>query len=219
VSETVMASRITRNGSSPQVAPSATVAATANVVGNVRIGAGCFIDHGVTIVSGGPLIDIQPHVIILPNTVVRSVGGGARPAAPVRIGPRSFVSPMCLVTGATISRNCYVASGAVLLQHSVVHDNARVGVSAIVHARAEIAAGQRVGMRQMAIPVDDGTVITSDVEEARRALSTSDFFKHAFGIEAVDIEQLHADVMTVLLEEVAAWRTDEPMASEEGSGH
>lgn len=42
---------ITRNGQTPLVHPSAVVASSAQIIGNVSIGEGCYIDYNVVIES------------------------------------------------------------------------------------------------------------------------------------------------------------------------
>jgi carbonic anhydrase/acetyltransferase-like protein (isoleucine patch superfamily) len=93
---------ISRNGEVPRVAPGAKIAASANIVGNVQIGNRAYVDHGVVIESSGPLIEIGDEAVLFAGAVVRSVGGSSRPAFPVRIGERTLVSPLCVLTGCQI---------------------------------------------------------------------------------------------------------------------
>jgi carbonic anhydrase/acetyltransferase-like protein (isoleucine patch superfamily) len=75
-----------RNGITPRVDRSARVARTASVVGDVIVGAGCYVDYGVIIASSGPPVVLGEGARVLANAVIRSVGGHGRPAFPVRIG-------------------------------------------------------------------------------------------------------------------------------------
>jgi carbonic anhydrase/acetyltransferase-like protein (isoleucine patch superfamily) len=201
---------ISRNGQAPGVHPEATVAASANVVGNVRIGARAYVDHGVIIESRGLPIEIAEEAVLFAGAVVRSVGGLGRPPFPVRIGARTLVSPQCVLTGCEVGANCYVATGAILLQGAVVGDHVRIGAGAIVHATTVLPDRARVGMRHVAVPVPDGFLSTADVERAREAIAGIDFFGAAF--EAADEDQatLHEQVMSSLLREVHGWH-DEPV--------
>jgi hypothetical protein len=49
---------VSRNGQTPQIHPTATIAASAQIVGNVTIGEYSFIDYNVVIESSGPPIHI-----------------------------------------------------------------------------------------------------------------------------------------------------------------
>jgi carbonic anhydrase/acetyltransferase-like protein (isoleucine patch superfamily) len=202
---------VTRNGDAPEVASDARVAATAQVIGNVQIGAGAYIDHGVIIESSGAPITIGAETVLFAGAVVRSVGGSFRPSFPVEIGERTLVSPGCVLTGCQVGRNCYIATGAIALQGANVGDHARVGAGAIVHATTDLPDHSRVGMRHIAVRTADGFLSTPDIEEAREAIAELDFFETAFGVSAVDQATLHEQVMTTLLDEVHRWR-DEPLS-------
>jgi carbonic anhydrase/acetyltransferase-like protein (isoleucine patch superfamily) len=202
---------MTRNDRAPSVHPDARVSVAAHVIGNVQIGAGCYIDAGAVIASSGPPVVISDEVLVFAGAIIRSTGGASRPEFPVHLGPRTLVSPQCVLTGCKTGRRCYLATGATLLQDVVLGDDVRVGVGAIVHATTRIADTARVGMRHIAVPAGDGFVSTADVEEARRLLETVDFFTEVFGTRASDQSRLHDDVMTALLEEVRGWH-DERLA-------
>src|SRR4029453_4034661 len=116
-----------RNGETPEIPPEARIASSAPIVGNVRIGAGCYIDHGVVIESSGLPIVIGDETIIFAGAVLRSVGGGSRPRFELELGKRTLVSPHCVLTGCRIGSNCYIATGAIALQGSVIGDHVRVG--------------------------------------------------------------------------------------------
>jgi carbonic anhydrase/acetyltransferase-like protein (isoleucine patch superfamily) len=201
---------IERNGEAPRVHASARIASSATVVGNVEIGARAYVDHGVVIESSGPLVELAGEVIVFAGSIIRSVGGSSRPAFPVRIGARTLVSPLCVLTGCEIGRNCYVASGALLMQGARLGDHVRVGAGAIVHATTVLPERARVGMRHVAVPTENGFLSTADVEQARKAVAAIDFFETAFGTGDEDQAELHAQVMTTLLGEADGWR-DKPV--------
>jgi hypothetical protein len=52
------------------------------VVGNLAIAAGRDVGHGAVIESGGPPVHLQREVVVMANSVIRSLGGGDRPALP-----------------------------------------------------------------------------------------------------------------------------------------
>ena len=199
---------IGRNGTAPRAHPSATIASSATVVGNVEIGPRAYVDHGVVVESSGPPVEIGEEVIVFAGAIIRSVGGTSRPAFPVRIGKRTMVSPLCVLTGCEVGSNCYVATGAIVLQGASVGDHARVGAGAIVHATTVLPERMRVGMRHLAVPTADGFLTTSDVEQARELLAGTDFFETAFGAAADDRAELHTQVMSTLLEEVHDWQDE-----------
>lgn len=210
---------IKRNGEVPRTHASAKIASSASVVGNVKIGARAFVDHGVVIESSGPLVEIAEEVIVLAGAIIRSVGGSSRPAFPVRIGERTLVSPMCVLTGCEVGANCYVATAAIVLQGASVGDNARVGAGAIVHATTVLPKGTRVGMRHVAVPTEEGFLSTADLERARELVAAMDFFEIAFGAADEGQAELHVQVMSTLLDEVHGWREEPVPLREAAAGH
>jgi carbonic anhydrase/acetyltransferase-like protein (isoleucine patch superfamily) len=201
---------VARNGEAPHVHPEAKVATSATIVGNVRIGAGAYLDHHVLVESSGPPIDICDQAIVFAGAVLRSVGGARRPAFPVRVGARTLVSPRCVLTGCQVGAGCYLATGAIVLQGAAVGDHVRIGAAAIVHAATVLLDRARVGMRHIAMPTSHGFLSTADIEAAREAVAAVDFFAMAFDVADEDQAGLHEQVLSTLLEEVHDWR-DEPL--------
>lgn len=203
-----------RNGVAPRVDPSARIARTASVVGDVTVGPGCYVDYGVVIVSSGPSVVLGEGVSVLANAVIRSVGGHGRPAFPVRVGDESIIAPQVALAGCEIEERCYLATAVVVLQGARVGRGSRVAVGAVVHAGSVLEPASRVGLHCVAAPDGgNGAVITADIGVARDAIARADFFGRAFALDQSDQEQLHRDAAARLREEAAAW-TDEPIAEQ-----
>jgi carbonic anhydrase/acetyltransferase-like protein (isoleucine patch superfamily) len=202
---------ISRNGSAPRVDPTARVAPTASVVGDVTLGPGCYVDYGAVIASSGPPIVLGQGVSILANAVIRSVGGHGRPAFPVQIGDETIVAPQVALAGCQIGERCYIATAVVVLQGARVGRGSRLAVGSVVHAGTVLEPASRVGLHCIAAPDgENGALITADVEAAREAIARADFFGRAFGLDQPDQEELHRAAATRLREEAAAW-ADEPI--------
>ncbi len=199
---------VSRNGLSPQVHPSARISASAQIIGNVTLGEHCFVDYNVVIESSGVPIHIEDHVIVFANSVIRSVGGTSRPAFPVHIASHTLISPLCSLVGCRIGRNCYMATGVIVFQGAVVGDDSRVAAGAIVHFETQLPPGSRVGMRHIAVPTEDGYLITDNIQTARSKLAAANFFETVF--EEAEQAGLHEQVISRLLDEVAGWN-DRPL--------
>jgi carbonic anhydrase/acetyltransferase-like protein (isoleucine patch superfamily) len=205
-----------RNGVAPRIDPSARVAPTASVVGDVTVGAGCYVDYGAVIASSGPPVVLGEGVSVLANAVIRSVGGHGRPSFPVRIGDESIIAPQAALAGCEIGERCYLATAVVVLQGARVGRGSRIAVGAVVHAGSVLEPGSRVGLHCVAAPDGErGVLITDDIAAARDAIGRSDFFARAFALDQPDQEQLHREAAARLREEAAAW-TDEPIVSPPG---
>lgn len=204
---------VSRNGVAPQIDPSARVAPTASVIGDVTVGPGCYVDYGAVIASSGPPVVLGVGVSVLANAVIRSVGGHGRPAFPVRVGDESIIAPQVALAGCEIGERCYLATAVVVLQGAMVGRGSRLAVGAVVHAGVVLEPASRVGLHCVAAPdLDHGALITSDIDAARAAIARADFFGRAFGLDQSDQEQLHRDAAARLRAEAAAW-VDEPIGS------
>jgi carbonic anhydrase/acetyltransferase-like protein (isoleucine patch superfamily) len=136
-----------RNGLKPALDATASVAPSASIVGNVIIGAGCYIGHGAVVESSGPAVELEAGVLVMANTVIRSTGGRHRPEFPVTIGANSLVGPQSALIGCRIGADCYVATAAIVFQGAEVGDGTRVGAGSIVHAGALLPPTSRVPAR------------------------------------------------------------------------
>lgn len=202
---------IARNGVRPTVSATARIAATAVVAGDVTLGAGCIIDHGAVIESSGPRVYLEDGVIVMPNSVIRSVGGSARPAFEARIGPGSLIGPLSSLVGCRLGADCYVATGVMVFQGAAIGDGTRLGAGCVVHVGTRLPAKSRVGLRQIAAPGDAGRpVVTGDLDRARTAVAAGDFFGTVFAADDDDQQILHRRSIAAIAEEMTGW-DDEPI--------
>jgi carbonic anhydrase/acetyltransferase-like protein (isoleucine patch superfamily) len=199
---------VDRHGVSPQVAEDAWVASTAQLVGDVTVGAGCTIDHGALIVSGGPPIRLGTGVAVMPGAVIRSTGGQGRPSFPVDIGDDCLIGPQAALAGCTLGEAVYVATQVMVFHGATVGDGCRLGAGCIVHTKADLPARSRVGMRQFAIAQpNQAALVTGDLDTARTALARADFFSAVFDIDPgdrQDLVELHRRTTRALTSELRA---------------
>jgi carbonic anhydrase/acetyltransferase-like protein (isoleucine patch superfamily) len=180
-------------GEGPVVAADAFVAGSAVLAGDVRIGAGCVIDHGALIVSTGAPVELGARVAVMPGAVIRSTGGDERPPHPVTVGDDCLIGPQAALAGCSLGAAVYVATQVMVFHGAVVGDGCRLGAGSIVHTGARLPDRTRVGMRQFAVPGPDGgnAVITGDLDKARELLARADFFGKVFAAEPADLIELH----------------------------
>ena len=197
---------VRRMGRSPVIPSTARIAPGAHVVGDVVLGEHCVVDVGAVLASSGPRVTFGEGVVVMPNAVVRSVGGEHRPAFPTTIGADSVIGPGAVLAGCDIGRAVYVATQAMVFQGAQVGEGSRLGAGSVVHTGARLSSRSRVGMRQFAVPDEHGcSVITSDLEIARGHLGQADFFGHVFDLGDQDTVELHRRSVEVLRQEAADW--------------
>lgn len=123
----------------PQVAPTAWVAPTATVIGNVVIEEGASIWYGVVIRADRARIRIGARSNVQDNAIFH-----ADPGAPVDLGADVTVGHGAIVHGATVEDGCLVGMGSTLLNNAVVGAGSLVAASALVREGQAIPPGSMV---------------------------------------------------------------------------
>ena len=145
-------------GRKPQIDPSAYVAPTAQVIGDVIIGARCYVGHGAILRGDYGSIEVGQESAVEEGVIVH-----ARPEDWTRIGKRVTLGHGCMVHNATIH------DGAVIGMRAVVSDFSEVGHGAIVGEMSLVKNGQKVPPRKVAVGVPVKEI--GDVAERHHAMS------------------------------------------------
>jgi carbonic anhydrase/acetyltransferase-like protein (isoleucine patch superfamily) len=167
----------------PVVDPSAFIAPTAVLAGNVRVGPRARVMYGAVLDSEGSRVDVGECTIVCENAVLRATAAGDTDH-PVVVGDHVFVSPHVTLLGCTIEPCSYVASGATVLQGATVHAGAVVAVGAIVHARTVVPPGFFVPPNTIAIGDPLTLYSPADQEALAAAIQAFGFARTAFGVDA-----------------------------------
>jgi carbonic anhydrase/acetyltransferase-like protein (isoleucine patch superfamily) len=137
---------VEHRGIRPSIDPSAFVAPTAVVVGDVRIAAGARILHGAVLSAEDGSISIGENTVVMENALVRG-----RQAHPAQIGHSVMVGPHAHINGAVVGDEVFVATGASLFPGSRIGDGAEVRINAVVQANTRLAAGEVVPIGWVAV--------------------------------------------------------------------
>ena len=124
---------LTHSGKKPSIDPTAYIAPTATVCGDVSIGAHCRIMFGACLVAEGGSIEIGTHCIVLENAVIRST---ARHSA--RIGDHCLIGPNAHVAGCTVKDEVFIATGAAIFHAAVLEARSEVRVNGVVHLKTRL---------------------------------------------------------------------------------
>ncbi|WP_431981654.1 gamma carbonic anhydrase family protein [Streptomyces qinglanensis] len=128
--------RIRHRGEEPQVHPTAYVAPTATLVGDVRVGPRARVMYGAVLDAEGSRIEVGEAAVICENAVLR--GSAVAGDQPVLVADHVFVGPHATLLGCAVGRCVYVATAATVLQCAQVGAGSVVAVGALVHARTEV---------------------------------------------------------------------------------
>jgi carbonic anhydrase/acetyltransferase-like protein (isoleucine patch superfamily) len=93
-------------GVSPQIHPSAYIAPTAVVCGDVRVGPRCRVLFGAILTAESGRVELGERCIVMENAVLR----GTR-RDPLRLGNQVFVGPRAYLTGCTAGNDVFLATG------------------------------------------------------------------------------------------------------------
>jgi carbonic anhydrase/acetyltransferase-like protein (isoleucine patch superfamily) len=137
---------ITHQGKNPAVHPSAYVAPTATICGDVSIGPNCRIMHGASIIAEGGKISIGEQCIIFENAVIRSNSDH-----PASIGNYCLVGPNAHVVGCTVEDEVFIATGAAIFHSARLGKGSQVRINAVVHLKSHLASGVEVPIGWVAV--------------------------------------------------------------------
>jgi carbonic anhydrase/acetyltransferase-like protein (isoleucine patch superfamily) len=120
-------------GRSPKVDPTAFVAPTATLIGDVTVEAGASVwFNAVLRADYGPVV-VREGANVQDGSVLH-----APPGIPVDIGPGATVAHMCLLHGV------HVGAEALIANHATILDGAVIGARSMIAAGALVTAGSHI---------------------------------------------------------------------------
>ena len=145
-------------GITPRVDPSAFVAPTAAIIGDVIVGESSSVWFGAVIRGDVSPIRVGARTSIQDNTVIHSTGGWSE----TQIGDGCTVGHSVVLHGCTVRDRVLVGMGSIVLDAAEIGDWVILGAGSLVTARTKIPSGV-LAMGRPAKPVRDLT----DEERAR----------------------------------------------------
>ncbi|MGH2726207.1 MAG: gamma carbonic anhydrase family protein [Actinomycetota bacterium] len=168
-------------GKRPTIHPTAFVAATATIVGDVTIVEEASVWYGAVVRA-----DYAPGIIRAGANVQDGSILHAHPEMTIEVGAGATVAHLCVVHGAVLGEECLIANGATIL------DGARIGSRAMIAAGAVVKPGDVIpdGMLAAGVPATVKGPIAGTASEmwvninppAYRALAQ----RHLTGVRALD---------------------------------
>ena len=120
----------------PKIHPSAFVAPTEDIVGDVRIGAGASVWYGAVIRGDTSYAEIGENANIQDGVVVHG-----RANLPAIIKDEATLAHNCVVHGATIGKQALIANSAVILDGAEIGEKALIAAGSIVLSNTKIPDG------------------------------------------------------------------------------
>src|SRR6201996_5676269 len=123
-------------GRAPRVDPTAFVAPTATLIGDVVVEAGASVWFNTVLRADyGPVI-VREGANVQDGSVLHSP-----PGIPVDIGPGATVAHMCIIHGAHIGAEALIANHATVLDGAVIGSRSLIAAGALGTAGSQIPAG------------------------------------------------------------------------------
>jgi len=173
---------LTHQGHQPQIHPTAYVAPTATVCGNVVIGPDCRILHGAQLIAEGGSIVLGEACIIMENAVIRST---ERHAA--AFGNFCLVGPNAHLVGCTVEDEVFIATGAAVFHGARLGKGSEVRINGVVHLRSHLPAGAFVPIGWVAVG-DPIQILSPDQHDQIWAIQQPlNFPSFVYGIDRTEL--------------------------------
>ena len=130
----------------PRIHPTARIASTAVIEGEVRIGAHSRVLHGAILSAGDGVIELGAYGIVMEQAVLR-----ATKRFPLTIGDHCLVGPHASVSGAEIGSEVFLATGSSVFPGAIIGRRSEVRINGVVHLRTVLAEGATVPIGWIAV--------------------------------------------------------------------
>jgi carbonic anhydrase/acetyltransferase-like protein (isoleucine patch superfamily) len=137
---------IEHRGKRPNIDPTAVVAMTAVICGDVTIGPRTHVSFGAVLVAQGGPLRVGVQCVIRENVVIRSTA-----QHPVDIGNYVLIGPRASLNGCTVEDEVFLATGVTVFHGAHIGHRAEVRVNGVVHVRSSVAAGATVPIAWVAV--------------------------------------------------------------------
>ena len=168
---------VEHRGKRPAVDPSAYVAPTAVLCGDVRIGPDARVLFGAILSGEDGQVEVGARCVIMENALVRGRAGH-----PVTLGDDVLVGPHAHVNGSVVGDGAFLATGTSLFPGSRVGRNAEVRINGIVHVNTVLADDALVPIGWVAVGNPARIIAPWDHDEIWRIQKALDFPRTVYGL-------------------------------------
>jgi carbonic anhydrase/acetyltransferase-like protein (isoleucine patch superfamily) len=169
---------IEHSGKRPVVDPSAYVAPTAVLAGDVRVGAETRILFGAVLTAEGGPVEVGSHCIVMENAVLR---GSKR--HPVAVGDHVLIGPRAYLTGCTVEDQGFLATGATVFNGARIGRRAEVRINGLVHLQTVLPSGGLVPIGWVAVGDPAEILPASEHDRIWRIQRKLNFPRVVWGVE------------------------------------
>jgi len=168
---------IEHRGKRPAVDPSAYVAPTAVLCGDVRIGPDSRVLFGAVVTGEDGHVEVGARCVIMENALVRG-----RETHPVTLGDDVLVGPHAHVNGSEVGSGAFLATGISLFPGSRLGRNVEVRINGVVHVNTVLEDDALVPIGWVAVGNPARIIAPWDHEEIWRIQKALDFPRTVYGL-------------------------------------
>jgi carbonic anhydrase/acetyltransferase-like protein (isoleucine patch superfamily) len=137
---------IEHDGKQPRIHPTATVAPNAVLCGDVTVGEHARVLFGAVLTAEGGPVSVGAYSIVMEQAVLR---GSKR--HPCRLAEHVLIGPHAHLSGCTVERDVFVATGAAIFNGASLGAGSEVRINGVVHLRTRLPAGETVPIGWIAV--------------------------------------------------------------------
>jgi carbonic anhydrase/acetyltransferase-like protein (isoleucine patch superfamily) len=179
-----MAHLIEHRGFKPEVHPSAYLAPTAVLCGQVTLGPDSRVLFGAVLTAEGGPVTVGRECVVMENAVLR---GTKR--HPLTIGDHVLIGPRSYLTGCTVEDSCFLATGATIFNGAKVGRGSEVRINGLIHLKTVIPAGTMIPIGWVAVG-DPARILPPDRhQEIYEVQQPLNFPMEVFGLERAPTEE------------------------------
>jgi carbonic anhydrase/acetyltransferase-like protein (isoleucine patch superfamily) len=168
---------ISHRGNAPRADPSAYIAPTAVLSGDVRVGPECRILFGAVLTAEGGPVELGRRCIVMEHAVLRGT-----PKHPLMLGDNTLVGPAAHLSGCIVGRDCFIATRATILNGAILEAGVEVRIGGTVHANSRMVADSWLPIGWVAVGDPARLLAPSESEEISRIQRTLNFTGAAFNL-------------------------------------
>jgi len=185
---------VEHRGATPTVHPSAWIAPTAVLCGDVRVGPDARVLWNAVLTAEDGSVELGERCVVMEHALVRG-----RAAHPVIVGDDVLIGPQAHVNGAQIGAESFVATGAALFPGARLGRRVEVRINGVVHVNSTLPDGAVVPIAWVAVG-DPAEILPPDRHDEIWAIQRElDFPGTVYGQPRGD------DLMARVMPRQAAW--------------
>lgn len=137
---------VEHQGNRPNVHPTAFVAPSAVLSGDVTVGPGTCIPHEAVLTGDGGPVEVGADCVIMEQAVVRGT-----PRHPANLGDRVLVGPHAHLSGCSVADDAFLATGATVFNGARIAQGVEVRIGGVVHVNTVLESGTAVPIGWVAV--------------------------------------------------------------------